>query len=331
MRLPHKTTKKDGSPRRAGFEFEFAGLEPREAGDVVATVLGGTLTRENAFSYVVEGTRHGDAGVELDAAVLKQRRYMDALEELGVEVSSAMIASLENALLGVSATLVPCEVVLPPIPLDELDVLEELREALRERSAKGTRASLAYAFGMHINVEPPDLEVGTLVAYLRAFVLLYDHLRKQSEVDITRAVSPYIDKFPAEYVRLVADPDYAPADVGELAVDYLRHNPTRNRPLDMLPLLAHLDEDAVRLRALDSEAELIKPRPALHYRLPNCRIDEPRWTVGAEWENWLLVERLAADPEALAALGREFVDTPGFPMELFFESWAKRMGRWVDG
>lgn len=324
MRLPEQLNTQSGEPRRAGFEFEFAGMEPGEACEAVTAVLGGTIHQHNPFDYEVRDTPYGKAGVELDAAVLKEQRYLQALDAVGISVASETLDNMENALLSLSATLVPCEIVLPPIPLTELDVLEDLREELRLRQAKGTKASLAYAFGLHINTEPPDLDVGTLTAYLRAFVLLHDLIRKRGQVDLTRSISPYINRYPAPYERLLAAPDYAPASVELLVRDYLEHNPTRNRPLDMLPLFAHLRERDVQSGVRDSEAGLVKARPAFHFRLPNCRIDEAGWTVASEWEHWLLVEELAADAERLNRLGEAFLETPGFPGALFSESWAER-------
>ncbi len=329
MQLPHRISRQDGSARRAGFEFEFAGLEPVEAARAVAEVFGGRVRSESPFVHEVRGTRYGDVGVELDASALKERRYLRALRALGLEPGPELLRGLEDLLLSVSATLVPCEVVLPPMPFAELDALEDLRRALRARRARGTDASLAYAFGMHINVEPPDLEAGTLVRYLRAVLLLDDWLREDAGLDLTRSVSPYIDRFPRDYVLLAADPDYAPADVRDFARDYLAHNPTRNRPLDMLPLIAHLAPDALdgRLR----EPELVRPRPALHYRLPDCRVDEADWTVAWEWRRWLRVEALAWDDAGQRELWAMLREMPGFPESLLAESWAERVDRWLDG
>jgi hypothetical protein len=115
-------------------------------------------------------------------------------------------------------------------------------------------------------------------------------------VDISRRISPYVNAFPDAYVRLLLDPDY-PADTGRLIDDYVAHNPTRNRPLDVLPVLAHLDADRVMARVQDPH--LVKPRPAFHYRLPNCMVDEPHWTLAREWNDWVEVERLATDTEGL--------------------------------
>src|SRR5690606_29497891 len=116
----------------------------------------------------------------------------------------------------------------------------------------------------------------TLLAYLRAFFLLYDWLYEESEIPIARKVAPFIHDFPPEYVAHVLNPDYAP-NLETLIDDYLRFNPTRNRPLDMLPLFAHLDRE--RVFAQPVERELVKARPTFHYRLPNSMVDDPKWSI----------------------------------------------------
>ena len=62
--------------------------------------------------------------------------------------------------------------------------------------------------------------------------------------------------------------------------------------LAMLPLFAHVDDTRVRA-AIDDP--LIKARPTLHYRLPNCEIDREHWGIHLAWRDWLEVEKLAAD------------------------------------
>ena len=47
------------------------------------------------------------------------------------------------------------------------------------------------------------------------------------------------------------------------------------------------------------EKDLIKPRPAFHYRLPNCLVDEPEWNLAVPWNDWVAIERLARDRTAL--------------------------------
>ena len=111
-----------------------------------------------------------------------------------------------------------------------------------------------------------------------------------------------MQSYPEDYVAHVLAADYRP-DLETLIDDFLEFTPTRNRPLDLLPLFAHIDED--RVMAAPVEKELIKPRPAFHYRLPNCLVDEPDWSLAVPWNDWVEVERLAADAKALEKLRRK--------------------------
>ncbi len=326
--MPTVTEKRDGAPRRVGLEFEFAGMDIREAARAVAEVFGGQVRELDTFIYAVEGTVHGDFSVELDSSLLQSKGYLKILHEIGIDLSDSDEKRLERTLLEVADELIPYEIIAPPVPMTELDPMDDLRELLRRRKAKGTRASILYAFGMQFNVEPPDLDVSTLTRFLKAFLLCYPWLREASDLDMTRILSPFIDKFPSDYVHLVVDPEYQPEDMTTLIDDYLDHNPTRNRPLDCMPIFAHLDKDRVMARA--KEKHLIKPRPAFHYRLPNCLIDAPDWRIAKEWELWTTVDDLSRNTDKLSGMGKDFMNTPGFPMDLFTDSWKEKIPQWLD-
>ncbi len=175
---------------------------------------------------------------------------------------------------------------------------------MRKLEAKGTKASLVYAFSLQINPEVPSLESNTILDYLKAFLLLYNWSFKESKIDLARRMAPFINEFSAAYVNLVLHPDYRP-DMPRLIDDYLDENPTRNRPLDMLPLFRHLDDARVASRKV--EWGLIKPRPAFHYRLPDCMIDEPNWRVAREWNFWAEIEDLVGDPDKIEPMAAEVV------------------------
>lgn len=326
--MPTVTEKRDGAPRRVGLEFEFAGMDIGEAARAVAEVFGGEVRELDTFVYAVEGTEHGDFSVELDSSLLQSKGYLKILHDVGIDLSDSDEKRLERILLDVAEELIPYEIIAPPVPMTELDPMDDLRELLRRRKAKGTRASILYAFGMQFNVEPPDLAASTLTRFLKAFLLCYPWLRETSDLDTTRILSPFIDKFPSDYVHLVVDPEYQPEDTATLIDDYLDHNPTRNRPLDCMPIFAHLDED--RVMALAKEKDLIKPRPAFHYRLPNCLIDAPDWRIAKEWELWTAVDDLSRNTDKLTGMGEDFMNTPGFPMNLFTDSWKEKIPRWLD-
>lgn len=325
MILPERKYSSDGGIRHVGLEFEFARLGPEQAAEVVREVFGGEIRRRNSFVYQVVDTAHGSFGVEMDALMLKEKRYEEYLRVLGVDLDRDS-ERIEEVLLGLAADIVPCEVVTPPLPMTELNDAELLRKKLHERHARGTRASFAYAFGLHFNVELPDTETGTVLAYLRAFLLLEEWIRHRG-IDLTRILSPYIDKFPTSYHKLVLDSTYCPEKMEDIARDYLNENPTRNRALDLLPLFAEVVPDV--LRRYPVEHDLIKARPAFHYRLPDCRLDDPGWSVEFEWEPWLEVERLAADPERLQSMSLDWFESRRLSQRVLGESWPNRVERWL--
>jgi len=92
------------------------------------------------------------------------------------------------------------------------------------------------------------------------------------------------------------DPAYEP-DVDTLVGDYLREVGSRNHALDMLPVFAMLDEEGVKAQA--KEPDLVKGRPAFHYR------------VADEWRYWVQVESLAHDDKRkqLLALCRDYLES----------------------
>ena len=324
--LPPAVRNAQGQMRRAGFEFEFAGLDLAESARLVQRIFGGEHVTCSTFVHEVRGTRFGDFTVEIDTSLLKEKRYEKPLRAVGFDPDQHDTGWLEEALVGAFATLVPVEIGAPPIPITQLDALEPLRRALHARGAKGTKASLFYAFGLHINVEIPADDVRAILDTLRAFVLLYPWVRRRTDVDVTRAISPYIDRFPAEYGRLILQPGY-PLERERFIDHYLSFNATRNRALDLLPLLAWMD--ANRVRAAMDEDHLVKPRPAFHYRLPNCEIDDAEWTLAREWNTWVAVERLAGDGSLLAALSRDYLEADEASLRPFYEKWPKVLKKYL--
>jgi hypothetical protein len=284
--------------RKAGFELEYAGLSLEAASVIVRHVFGGRHMLDSTSVQRVASTRFGTFKLEIDSSLLKDRKYEQPLRAVGLDPEKLGGASrVERAVAKLFAVAgVPFEIVTPPIPVTDLAPLDEFRRLLWQNEAEGTRVLPWYAFGMHINPEIPSDDPGVIRNFIQSFLLLYPTLKRRVKVDMARAISPYINEFPADYAKLMLRPDY-PADLERLIDDYLAFNPTRNRPLDMLPVLSHLDVDRVMSRA--EEKHLVKPRPAFHYRLPNCLVDEPDWTLAREWNGWVSVERLACDRDEL--------------------------------
>jgi hypothetical protein len=299
---PPRPTTRDGQPRRVGVEVEFAGPGCAEVAQLVAELFGGSPREREAYSFEVHGTRYGDFEVELDwshAHPDKPRPQTAGDDSLGDRVERGF----REALGTVGELVMPLEVTSPPLPREALPEMDRLVAGLRGLGAKGTGASPLYAFGLQLNPELAAGDAGYLLDTLRAFLLLEDWLRETAGVDPSRRLTPFVSRFPSGYVHRILDPGYRP-DLAGLVDDYLEANPTRNRDLDLLPALAHLDAPRVRRRIDDG---LVKARPAFHYRLPDSRVGQAGWGVVADWNRWVRVERLAEDRAALRAASEAFL------------------------
>ncbi|MFN3613795.1 MAG: amidoligase family protein [Rubrimonas sp.] len=291
---PPQPLRQDGQTRRVGVEIEFAELPVPQAAAVVAATLGGVLTAEGPQRLRVTGGDLGDFTVELDM------RYAHSQRETGIG------RVIRDALAEASALIVPVEIVCPPIPWDRAHALDRLLAALRRAGAKGARAGILYAFGLQLNIEAQSTRPEALLSLMRAYALLHDWLAADVAIDGARALLGFAAPFHDDYVARLLDPRYTP-DLAALIDDYIAFNPSRDRALDCLPLMAHLDHARVRAALPD---EKINARPAWHYRLPNSEIDDPGWSVGLEWRRWLRVERLASDRALSEQAARDWFQSP---------------------
>ena len=303
-----------GKVRTVGFELEFSGITFRDTARVVCDTLNGKVTDETAAEVCVQ-TDHGDFNIELDWDFLKT-----AAANAG-ETVDELLHPLSKA----AALLVPVEVVCPPLPVTSLTIMDDMVVALRKAGATGTEESLIAAYGVHINAELPALDAPTIHRYLRAFGLLQWWQIEANDVNLARRISPYIDLFEESYIKLLLTRDEP--DIATLIDDYLEHNPTRNRALDMLPLFAEIDADRVRATVDDPK---IKSRPTFHYRLPNCQIDDPQWSLNASWLRWCWVDQLANDDASLQALGKDFLTADRPLLGVDRGAWVKRIARWME-
>lgn len=308
--------------------MEYTGLTLIESVGIVTKILGGRVEEINPYHYKIHDTPYGTFSLVLDFQFLVESGLQKWLHTVGLDqaLDEEVVEAIETFIATLSETVVPYEVTSPPIPIGKLMMMEEIKEAFRLRGAMGTRADPLYAFGFHINPELPRIAVEEILRTLRAFFLIYDYLVEMIHPDITRRLTPYIDPFESDYIRLVLDPGYDPTMV-EFIEDYLTYNPTRNRALDLLPLLAYIDIDRVTEKM---EGEKISPRPTWHYRLPNSRVDEPEWHTWEGWNSWVLVEKLAADDDALRELTDRCLGFMASPLWIFEkEKWLREVERWV--
>ncbi|WP_262028457.1 amidoligase family protein [Microvirga sp. Mcv34] len=303
--LPPVLLNEQGQMRTVGIEIEFVGPSAERTVQALQEALGGRLIEVDPHAFALKESSVGDLTVELDSRILHPGKQ--AGTQKGVLPKIA-------ALFGFAARyLVPCELVTAPIPVDRLQELNRILAILRRVGAKGTQDGPFYAFGLHFNPEIPRRDAATLTAFMKSFALLNPWLRREASPDATRNLLGFADPFPAEYVRRIGDPNYWP-DIPTFIDDSLAYNATRNRDLDLLPLLH--DFDAARVRAVLPN-EKINGRPTFHYRLPDARVSDPGWSIAPDWNRWVCVERLAADREKLDAVGAAYLSFAGED-----KSWA---------
>lgn len=316
FKAPPVTVKGDGTPRMVGFELEFSGLTLDQAVDALRSSLGGKLKNGTAAEQVVHVESMGDFHVELDWAYLKRKAVeKDQDQENGEWIEQASKAA---------SLLVPVEVVCPPIPIAHLNALNPMVSALRKAGAVGTEESLFAAYGVHINTEIPYLDAATMFSYLRAYSVLQWWLVEAHEVNTTRKISPYIDLYPEEYVKRLLSRSNPGIDM--VCADYLAYNASRNRGLDMLPLLAEIDDECVRSVVDDAK---VKARPAFHYRLPNCNIERADWSLAQSWNKWCIIEQLSCRPDDLDELGAAFLDADRPVLGINRKKWVAFIDQWL--
>jgi len=293
-----------GEARRVGVEIELGGLDEERVAQIVAQRLGGRAEPEDSHIWAVRDSVIGDVAVYLDIFLRKAQksRLRDLALDLGREV-------------------VPVEIVTAPLDMDGMARLDDLRDALREAGALGSGAGLVFGFGVHFNIEVASGRDADTVRPLLAYALIEDWLRAAYPIDESRRLLPFTDPYPTDFVRALieAGPGATRDRVTGL---YLELTPSRNRGLDMLPLLAHFDAGRIRAAISDKTSA----RPTFHFRLPDCRIDEADWTLATEWWRWVAVERVARDDALLRRLSDAWLDDHGL-VTLSRQHWAERAGR----
>lgn len=314
--MPPRLKRDDGQVRRVGFELEFSGIDLDVTTAALRSSLGAVPVSQTAAERVLEVESIGEFRVELDWAYLKNKAA-----EKGLTASDdEWLEWLSEA----AARVVPVEVVCPPVALTQMADLDPMVLALRRAGAIGTEESLVAAYGVHVNPEIPVLDAPTLHDYIRAYALLQWWLVNRHAVDAARKLSPYIDLYPEAYVKRVLGVSRPGMD--EIFAAYLKHNATRNRALDLLPLLAEVDEARVQ-KAVDDPR--IKARPTFHYRMPNCQIERANWSLAEAWNAWCVVEKLADEPDALDTLAKSYLEAGRPLLGVKRSEWVERVDRWL--
>lgn len=324
---PPRINNQYGEERSVGFEFEFTGVEMQDAAEMITDLYGGTVRQISGYEYVVRDSEFGDFSLELDASLFLNKKYEKVLKSVGLDVDKLKNKDkLEDTLRDMASTVVPFEIITPPILLSKLAQMEELVERLRQWKAKGTGSSFFYAFGLHLNPEVPELSAESILRHLKAYVMMDAWIRKDANIDLARKITPYINEYEMDYIRFILREDYKP-DLRTLITDYFQFKNSRNRPLDLLPVFMFMDKETTQDLL---EEELTSARPTFHYRLPNCSIEDETWTLAEEWNRWVLIEQLADDEKSLDQYSRAFLkmdDKSVFGMK---KKWIKLMDRWVN-
>lgn len=297
---PPWTQGPDGDVRRVGVEVEFAGLDTADTAYIVRSRLGGEVKSSDPHRWTVENTEFGTFTVELDS------RYAHPGERSG----PADVA-MREAFGRVASIVVPAEIIAPPVSYETLPRIDELVRQLAAAGAEGTEEWAPYAFGLHLNIETPSRDIAPVLKIFRAFLLLSPWLRRRMRIDPTRALLPFVDPFPLDFVDWVVNAGDTVA-TNVFIAEYCRANPTKHRDLDLLPLLAWMDEDTV-VGALGHPQKA--KRPTFHYRLPDARLRDPDWSITGEWNRWVMVEQLAANDHRLELLSR---------------AWRRWRGAWIS-
>ncbi|WP_299046413.1 amidoligase family protein [uncultured Tateyamaria sp.] len=279
--LPHPH-RPDGTDRRVGVEIEFAGLTEDATATLVRDALGGDIHRDATHDLHVSGTELGKVKIVLDTAL---RRLGDA----------GPVDKVLDALRG----LIPVEIVTDPLTRDQLVQLDAFRDTLRRHGAVGTTDGVLLGFGVHLNVAITDTQDPFTWDTVLAFALIQGWLRRQMPIDDTRRLMPFVAPWPDAFVTELAR--IGPASTLDAVRDlYAQHCNSRNHALDLLPIFRHADAEGFD-RLFPNQSNTTG-RPAFHFRLPDCRIDDAAWSLDLEWQRWRLVERLAADADTLSAL-----------------------------
>jgi len=318
-----------GENRKIGFELEFANLNIKQCAKVITQLHGGDIDLVNRYFVNIRNTSIGDFTLKLDTSFLNEQKYSQTfsmLDDLYKKASGKWEEQVENLMESIFSTVVPYEIVFPPLEINQLNEAEKIRKSLYENNAEGTSKSTFYAFATHINAEIPTPDVQTLLKYLRAFLLLYDYLLEKHHADITRKLTSFINPFPGKYVQKVLSPTYNP-NLAEFIDEYHQYNPTRNRPFDLYPAFAWLNP----YKLTDKQGiGNVKKRPTFHYRLPNSSIDNEQWNLAIEWNRWWLIEKLVSQPETVESLTHDYFEMHQKANLMPAKKWKKRTEKIVQ-
>jgi hypothetical protein len=281
-----------------GVEVEFKGLSASAAVLSLHAALGGSVSREDAHAFELRNSAIGDLCVELDIRQAHPQRHGAALT---IKPGAAL-----SALIGrVVSPFVPREMILSPLPVARLPEVDYGIGVLRDAGARGDGHVLFGTLGLHFNIATRTSRIAHIRATTLAFARHDAKLRALIGENDKLLIARLAPAYPDAYVALLEARSSA-QDPDGFIDDYLQHNATRDRALDLLPLLLHLDGPRVRRRL---PYEKISPRPVFHWRLPVARVGRKGWSIMPSWRAWLDVEAEAAQILRLDGMDGEYSGT----------------------
>jgi len=296
----NKGTPGSAGTARIGFEIEFAGLSAPEAARVSAKAMGLVAKIGSPHHAWLPGTAIGDLIFELDT------RYSKPAVDPGMVDWALESLELRETAANILSGIVPVELITPPVERENFDVVDLIVAALRDAGAEGTREHPLSAFGLHLNIELAPLDPARAIRIATAYACVEPWLRRDMGLDLSRRATPFIDPYPADFARQLAElfSIGEPPSMATFIRLYGIWNPNRNRGLDLWPLLAEFDGAAADAAA---GAPVHGARPAFHYRLPDSRISEPGWSPTDDVARWDAIERIAESDRAFAAARGAFL------------------------
>jgi hypothetical protein len=149
-------------------------------------IFGGTLEEGSKSQLQIKNTQLGDFKIEVDAQAVQK---LSQASKHNLENNKKDLEGLVSEVVApITKAFVPNEIVTPPLLISQIEGLYKLEKELIKAGAQGTHKAIQYAFGLHINPQAPSFKAESILAYLRAFVLLQDWLAKEISIDITRRI-----------------------------------------------------------------------------------------------------------------------------------------------
>src|SRR6056297_2714408 len=140
INIPPFTKNRNGDDRTVGFELEFAGLEITRTAEIIQESFGGEIIEGNRYEYKIVDTEMGDFRVELDAVILQKMASKKLFKNIGLDIDTGKLSnSIEDVLDKMAKTVVPIEIVMPPVKLGDIERLEYLQVQLQKNKAEGTK------------------------------------------------------------------------------------------------------------------------------------------------------------------------------------------------